>query len=176
MSRHLEVLRDELARALHGLDEHQTQLRPANDSARWSVQQIVGHLRLTYVATIEAMDARIAKASPTKSKPSAIQYVVQFTLIRIGYFPRGRKAPARVTAAADEIAISGSELFQGIDTALSAMEERIERAAAIFGSHRRVISHMALGPLSINQWRKFHLIHGRHHIRQIMAIRREHGF
>jgi hypothetical protein len=33
---------------------------------------------------------------------------------------------------------------------------------------------MILGPLTIRQWRKFHLIHGRHHIKQIRAIRAAH--
>jgi hypothetical protein len=32
-----------------------------------------------------------------------------------------------------------------------------------------------LGPLGAGQWRRFHLSHGRHHIRQILAIRRAHG-
>jgi hypothetical protein len=30
-----------------------------------------------------------------------------------------------------------------------------------------------LGPLSMQQWRKFHLIHGRHHLKQIARIRAE---
>ncbi len=29
-----------------------------------------------------------------------------------------------------------------------------------------------LGPLNIDQWRKFHLVHGEHHLKQIAAIRK----
>jgi hypothetical protein len=153
----------------------QTQLRPLNDPARWSIQQIAGHLRLTYMATVDAMDARIAKGSPTKARPSPMQYLAQFTLIRIGHFPSGRQAPERVTSASDEAAASGSSLDTELKTAVSLMDVRAHSAQAVFGRHRRAISHMVLGPLSIDQWRKFHLVHGRHHIRQIMALRREHG-
>ena len=175
MNRHLETLQVELAKSLDGLDERQTQLRPANDSARWNIQQIVGHLRLTYIATLEAMDARIVKAAATKAKPSPLQYAAQFTLVFCGYFPRGRRAPERVTVAIDEVPLSGSALSGEITTALTTMASRIDQAETIFGNRRRAISHMALGPLSTAQWRKFHLVHGRHHIRQITAIRREHG-
>jgi hypothetical protein len=33
---------------------------------------------------------------------------------------------------------------------------------------------MVLGPLSINQWSRFQLIHGEHHVKQILAIRDAH--
>jgi hypothetical protein len=29
-----------------------------------------------------------------------------------------------------------------------------------------------LGPLSVDQWRRFQLIHGEHHLRQIISIRK----
>jgi hypothetical protein len=29
------------------------------------------------------------------------------------------------------------------------------------------MDHPFLGPLTASQWRKFHLVHGRHHARQI---------
>jgi hypothetical protein len=171
----LERLRDELASSLSGLDARQTQLRPGGDAARWSTQQIAGHLRLTYAVTVIAMDARIEKASATKAKPSMLQYAAQFTLIQCGLFPRGRKAPERVTASPEDAPASGEDLTAQIDAALKNMDRRIDAAETIFGDSRRVISHMVLGPLSISQWRRFHLIHGRHHIKQIQAIRREYG-
>ena len=171
----LEVLRSELTAALGGLDEDHLKLRPARNASSWSIQQIAGHLRLTYLATIEAIDARLAKRTPTKATPSPVQYLAQFTLIRVGYFPRGRKAPDRVTPSGNETAAAGRELIFDLETALSSMDSKISRAAEFFGERRRVISHMILGPLSTRQWQKFHLVHGRHHIRQILAIRREHG-
>jgi hypothetical protein len=175
MNRNLEVLREELTKALSGLDERHTQLRPGGDAARWNVQQIAGHLRLTYVATVVAMDARIMKASATKAKPNLIQHVAQFTLISCGYFPRGRQAPDRVCSSNDDVPASGSALTSQIEEALATMDSRIDTAETIFGSSRRVVSHMVLGPLSMNQWRRFHLIHARHHIKQILGIRKEYG-
>jgi hypothetical protein len=54
------------------------------------------------------------------------------------------------------------------------MDTRIRIAEQLFGTHRRSVRHMLLGPMSLAQWRRFHLVHGRHHIRQIAAIRTEH--
>lgn len=175
MNQSFEMLRDELETVLGGLDEQQTQLRPSGDGNRWCIQQVAGHLRLTYGATIEAMDARISKGTATKASPNLMQRVSQFAVIRVGYFPHGRKAPERVTCSTGEIAIPSSPLIARVTEALREMDRRIDAAEAIFGSDRRVISHMILGPLSIDQWRKFHLIHGRHHIKQIWSIRAEHG-
>ncbi len=175
MDRDFETLRDELQRSLGGLDDQQTQLRPNGDAARWSIQQIVGHLLLTYAATEAAMDARIEKGSPTKAKPMLAQRIGQFTLIRLEYFPRGRKAPERVTAASDLPPVPGGTLIAEVDDAITKLDRRVDAAEKIFGPKRRAVSHMVLGPLNVAQWRRFHLIHGRHHIKQIVAIRAEYG-
>jgi hypothetical protein len=175
MNRDLETLRDELERSLGGLDERQTQLRPGGDPARWNIQQIATHLLLTYAATETALDARIAKAIPTKARPALAQYAGQFTLLRLGYFPRGRKAPERVTAPADASAVPGGVLIAQVHAAIDTLDRRVAVAEAIFGPELRAVSHIVLGPLSTRQWRRFHLIHGRHHIRQIAAIRAEYG-
>jgi len=36
----------------------------------------------------------------------------------------------------------------------------------------RILDHPILGPLNIEQWRKFHAMHGHHHCRQIVERRR----
>lgn len=175
MNHDLETLRDELERSLGGLDERQTQLRPGGDPARWSIQQITGHLLLAYAATESALAARIAKEAPTKAKPTLAQHAGQFTLLRLGYFPRGRKAPERVTAPADAAPVPGGTLIAQVHAAIDTLDRRVAAAETIFGPELRAVSHMVLGPLSTTQWRRFHLIHGRHHIKQIAAIRAEHG-
>jgi hypothetical protein len=65
-------------------------------------------------------------------------------------------------------------LVARIHEALSCLDDRIKRARALFGG-RPFASHIILGPLSASQWTRFHLVHGRHHIKQIRLIRRDHG-
>ena len=176
MTRDFETLRDELERSLGGLDDSQTQLRPGNDAERWSIQQIVGHLLLTYAATEDAMDARISKGTPTKARPMLVQRIGQITLVRMGHFPFGRKAPERVTASPDVSAVPGGVLIGNVDLAITQLDRKVSAAEKMFGGKTRAVSHMVLGPMTAGEWRRFHLVHGRHHIKQIFGIRAEYGF
>jgi hypothetical protein len=162
-----------IAYSLRGLDSAQTQLRPVTRPDRWSIQQVVEHLLLTYSATEMVMDARLEKGTPTRAKPSPLQHFVQFTLVRLGYFPHGRKAPAMVTPEGTTTSLSGGELTQATDEHLLRLNGLFDEGEKVFGTGRSV-SHMLLGPMSIPQWRRFHLIHGEHHVKQILAIRKAH--
>ena len=166
-------LESELDRALAGLDCSQTQLRPTSHPEKWTIQQIVEHLLLTYRSTLGVLQQRIDKGTPTKAKPMLIQRLGQFTLISLGRFPHGRTAPAGVMPSSSSAPCTGDDLIVKMHAGLVPVDERSEEAQRLFGTSR-CASHLVLGPLSIPQWRRFHLVHGRHHIKQIQAIRREH--
>ena len=169
----LQQLQQEIATSLQGLDATQTQLRSVTDPDKWSIQQIVKHLNLTYTNTEVAISARLAKGTPTRAQPTAQQRIRQFAVTTLGYGPSGREAPTPVCPPADSPPLSGKELTHETATGLARIDQLFTQAEAIFGSHR-AISHIVLGPLSIHQWRRFHLTHGRHHLRQIRAIRTAH--
>jgi hypothetical protein len=69
---------------------------------------------------------------------------------------------------------SGSELIQAASRHLSSLDAICTEAESLFGANR-CASHIVLGPLSVDQWRMFQLVHGRHHLKQIAAIRRAHN-
>ena len=163
-----------IGECLHDLDAAQMQLRPQADVGRWTIQQIVEHLCLTYSSTAEVFETRIARGSATKASPSVRQRLGQFTLLRCGYFPRGRKAPAAVCPACDGVAKSGIVLANGAEGLLARFDGLADEAERLFGTGR-AISHGVLGPLSVADWRRFHLIHGEHHLKQVRAIRAAHG-
>ncbi len=170
----LEQLQQELLAALAGLDARRSQLRPAGqatgDTPRWSIQQIVRHLLLSYEGTITAMEARLTKATPTKAKATIRQRLGQFILLRMQRFPGGRPAPAAVTPNTAETALDGAVLQAEVTTAIAHMAQQIAAAERLFGPDRQAVSHMVLGPMRVAQWRRFHLVHGRHHILQIERI------
>lgn len=169
----LERLERELTPALEGLDDEQTQLHPTANPDKWSIQQIVDHLLLTYAVTQHALETRIAKGRPTEARVSIKQHVRQLVLITAGIFPEGRPAPSAVLPSSAE-PLTGQALIQAVHQNLTGVDRLSNQAEAIFGS-RRAVSHQILGPLSVHQWRRFHLIHARHHLKQILAIRRDHG-
>jgi len=175
MHQDLETLREELERALGGLDARQTQLRPGGDAARWSIQQTVEHLLLTYAATERAIEARTAKGTATQARPTIMQQAGQILIIGAGWFPAGRKAPEMVTPAADGTAVASGVLIERVGAALKSLDACTAAGEKIFGAELRAVRHVVLGPLDFSQWRRFHLVHGRHHTKFIGRVRREFG-
>ena len=170
----LQQLHNEIVGSIEGLDSAQTQLTPSASSEKWSIQQIVQHLCLTYAFTETAFDARLAKGTPTRAKPTLQQRIGQYFLTTLGMFPSSRQAPERVTPPRIVSPFCGSDLARYSGEHLVRIDKLFNHAEALFG-RGRCISHMILGPLSIHQWRRFHLIHGRHHLKQIRAIRAAHN-
>jgi hypothetical protein len=170
----LHQLQRELAASLHNLDATQTQLQPPSRPNKWSIQQIVEHLFLTYSSTETAINARLAKRTPTRATPNLANRVVQFAVTRCGYFPKGRKSPPMVFPEPTTCPRSGEDLTQSAAEHLARLELLFNEAETLFGPESQCATHHVLGPLNINQWRRFHLIHGEHHLKQIAAIRKAH--
>jgi len=173
MNKNLAQLQRAIADSLRGLDSTQTQLRPIAQPEKWSIQQVAQHLCLSYTYTEVAINARLVKGTPTRAKPTLLQRAGQCTLITLGYFPRGRQAPEMVTPVSDGT-FSGEDLARSATENLARIDKLLDEAGALFGNGR-CINHKILGPLSVGQWSRFHLIHGRHHVKQIEAIRAAHG-
>jgi Protein of unknown function (DUF1569) len=171
----LQQLQHEIASTLRGLDATQTQLHPLARPDKWSIQQIIEHLLLSYTGTEMVLNARVAKGTPTRAKPALLQRCGQYTLIHLGYFPTGRKAPPLVTPPSTTNPLSGEDLTKAAAEHLASVDTLCNEAEKLFGAANRCASHMVLGPLSINQWRRFQLIHGEHHLKQIIAIRKAHN-
>jgi hypothetical protein len=172
MDRTLTQLNDELGAELATLDLAQTQRRPVGRPDAWTVQQIAEHLMLTYASTAVAMDARLEKGSPTKAKPTLVNRAAQCAVCSLGYFPSGRLAPEPVQPGSTVVPLDGPRLYDALTTALSDMDARLSATEQVLGTGRAV-SHFVMGPMSIAQWRRFHLAHGRHHLKQIAGIRRQ---
>jgi hypothetical protein len=175
MNSTLTQLQREIAASLHNLDATQTQLHPPSRPNKWSIQQIVEHLLLTYSSTETAIKARLAKRTPTRAKPTLAHRISQFAVTRCGYLPTGREAPEIVTPPPNTPPLSGQALTQSVAEHLARLDLLFTEAETLFGPASRCANHTVLGPLNIDQWRKFQLIHGEHHLKQIAAIRRAHN-
>jgi hypothetical protein len=54
---------------------------------------------------------------------------------------------------------------------IAAMDQLITQCEARLGPQTKVLDHPVLGPLTAQQWRKFHWVHGRHHVKNILKRR-----
>ena len=171
MHQTLQDLETELTGSLTGLTSAQTIATPPDHPEKWCIQEIIGHLLLSYASTTQLFESRIAKGRATRTKPTVPQRLGQFYILTLERFPQGRRAPDAVCPPPPCPTCNGAALIQRVHVELTRLDAAIDRAADLFGGDVRAISHIVLGPLSVDGWRTFHLVHGRHHLGQILALR-----
>ena len=164
MDPHLERLQSEIAAAISGLSLEQLSW---HSPGKWSVGEILEHLYLTYTGTIKGFD-RVAEAGkPLATASSWKQRGQTLVVVALGYMPSGREAPT----VSRPRGLPPQKVREEIVPRIAEMAECISRCEEKFGARRKLLDHPILGPLSGAQWRKFHLVHGLHHVRQIKRLR-----
>lgn len=168
----LDEIRELLSAPLAGCSAEQVVRHPGGDPSRWSAQQVVEHLIATWRMTITGIEDRLQKGRPLRTRPTLRQRALQMLICNLGYFPKGSSAPELVRPSMDPVPAGGDELIARIVATLSVMDTILNR---IEPEARGVVvlNQGQLGPLTVQQWRRFHRTHARHHRRQIdQAIRR----
>jgi len=82
--------------------------------------------------------------------------------------------PARWSEAPAETRPKGLaplRVISALARKIAAMDESIRACEQHFGSDVKLVNHPFLGPLTSDEWRRFHCVHGRHHLRQIRRLR-----
>lgn len=162
----LDQTRELLAAPLAGCSAEQVGRHPGGDPARWSAQQIIEHLSATWRSTANGIEDRLQKNRPLRTRPTLAQRGRQLAVCECGFVPRRRKAPPAVQPGESAEPLTGDELIARLSATLSAMDRvlnRIEPQA----KGAPVLTHFLLGPLNVRQWRRFHRVHARHHVKQI---------
>jgi hypothetical protein len=131
----------------------------------WNSLQVLEHLMLTYTATTKGLLRTMEAGQPDRSGRSLAERVRGFYVLRVGRFPRGIDSPKQ---AIPKSAMS-DEPLRRFNDALVAMDATLADAEKRFGMRTRLLRHPVLGPLTAQQWRRFHQVHGRHHLRQVVA-------
>jgi hypothetical protein len=135
---------------------------------KWSAGMILEHLYLTYTGSTKGFE-RCAAADKPLARPITLQDRLR-TIVVVGfqYLPEGRKAPEGTRPKG----ISTEQVTGEIGRQIERMDSAIAQCEAKYGSNARLLDYPALGPLTGSQWRKFHWVHGRHHIRQLARLKR----
>src|SRR6266496_5410590 len=111
----------------------------------------------------ETFKARRNHAPMTRRPRTPAEQIARLFIFGLRWFPPGRKAPERTMppaqidrASAEAHFLAALEAWDQVDRALLP-----ERRADLFVKHPR------MGDLTIEEWMRFHVIHARHHARQI---------
>lgn len=165
MDPRLSRLEKEIASAIHGITLDQLTLQK---DGKWSVAEILEHLFMTYTGTSKGLERCLQAGRSLATRPSVYHHFATFALIGLGYFPSGRTAPKQATPKG----MRPEKLVVEIGPQIAAMDRLARECEKKFGRRMRILDHPILGPLNIEQWRKFHAMHGHHHCRQIVERRR----
>lgn len=168
MDRRLDTLVRLISKETESLSLDQLRWHP---EAKWSIAQVLEHLSLTYSGTKIVFDRCLNAGKTSATKPNARQRMIALVVTGLGYMPSGREAPVPVRPKGDGSTATSASLRDKI----SKMDESIAACEARFGSNIQIADHLILGPLTAPQWRKFHWVHGRHHLGQIRRLKKMMG-
>lgn len=132
---------------------------------KWTAAQIVEHLAIGLDSSAARFLERRGKPPMSRRARTPREWVARALILGLRWFPPGLKAPPGTVAAPDlERAAAEAHFRKGL--------ERWEQVTATLLPARRhdlFVKHPRLGDLTIEEWMDFHVIHARHHARQIRA-------
>jgi DinB superfamily len=164
MDSYLESLRQAIVNATSDMSSEQLTRKT---DGKWSAAEVLEHLYLTYTGTQKAFVRCLKAGKPLAGNPTFKQRVSAAAVTEFGYFPKGRKSPDQVLPKG----MPAEWVVAEIGPQIAAMDQAIAQCEERYGSRIKVLDHPVLGPLTARQWRKFHLIHGRHHVKQISKMK-----
>lgn len=164
MDPRLDNLKQALESAVEGMSSGQwTWHLPG----KWCAAELLEHLYLTYTGTIKGFERVMAAGKPLGSRPSMENRLRTFVVVGLAHMPDGVKAPAVTVPKGLPVAKVRDEFGAKIVE----MDAIITQCEARFGGRVHVLDHPILGPLTAPQWRKLHVVHGRHHHKQLLQLR-----
>ena len=164
MDSRLDELKQSLESAVEGMSSEQWSWHLPG---KWCAAEVLEHLYLSYTGTINGFERVMASGKPLASRASMAHRALTFVVVGLGHMPAGRKAPAIV----EPRGLPVEQVRNEIGAKLVAMDTTIVQCEARFGRKVKLRDHPILGPLTATQWRKLHLVHGRHHQKQLLRLR-----
>ncbi len=163
MDLRLDKLKESLQSAVEGMSSEQLSWHAPG---KWCALELLEHLYLTYTGTIKGFERVVSIGKPLASRASVAQRALTLVVVRLGHMPTGGQAPAMVVPKG----LPAEEVRNEIGAKIVAMDAIIGQCEARFG-RLPLLDHPILGPLSATQWRKLHLVHGQHHLKQLLRLR-----
>jgi hypothetical protein len=160
----LQRVQDAIEAATGGMSAEQLERHP---EGKWPAAGILEHLSITFSGTARLMRKCMEGGKPLGSAATLKQRLAVMLVTGWGYFPTGRPAPEFSRPKG----MSGEAALQTIRENPASMDQALAECEQRFGARVKIADHVVLGPLTIPQWRRFHLIHTRHHMKQIARLR-----
>jgi hypothetical protein len=167
----LEPVVSQISSEICDLDAETTQLHPKGLAYKWSVQQVIEHLVLSYRLTSEGLETQLNKGRPSRNrKRTRLQWSLQLMILSFGALPQGVPSlDETMPTEGSFAAMNGRQLEDLLRQEIGAMDAVLDRCRRKFGMEP-VSHHPWLGSLRVDQWRRFHVVHGLHHVAQLRSV------
>jgi hypothetical protein len=161
----------DLAAELGLFDATSANVHPWGRPHCWSVHQIAEHLVLSMDCTRTTLEERLAKGRPGRnSRRSRTEWALQLMILSVGHMPKGVGAQEATTPKANLPTTGMRELTERVAAAIESLDAKLDECRQRFGMER-VGRHFLLGPLRVDQWRRYHVLHLQHHLTQMCDLR-----
>jgi len=161
---YLQRVQDAITEVTRGMDASQMARHP---EGKWSAAEILEHLDRTYKSTVPHLQKCLDAGQPTAGRATLGQRVAVAVVVGLRYMPEGRKAPEHAVPKG----VPPDEVLRHLPIHLADMDRVLAECEQRFGARRKLANHFVLGPLTAQEWCKFHWVHARHHIRQIERLK-----
>jgi len=131
-------------------------------AGKWTPAQIVEHLALGLRLSGETFLARRSHAPMARRRRTPVERIARLLILGFRWFPPGRKAPSRTRPEQITRRLAEEHFLAGL-----AGWAQVERELLPMRGRDLFVKHPRLGDLTVEEWIRFHLIHARHHARQI---------
>lgn len=164
MESYLQQLSKTLDAATSGMSDEALLRAPAG---KWCAAEVLEHLRLTYTGTAKMLEKNRDQAIVEPAEVSDQVQAARHLIFEQGKFFEGLQAPPFATPKTPP----DPNVRARVQDDLRRLDAAIAEAAQRRGDDANLGNHFALGPLNGSQWRHFHYEHGRHHAKQIEALK-----
>jgi len=159
-----------LAVQISSVSLEEAQVHPLPGQDRWSAQQIIEHLILTYKLTSDSVDKQLKSGRVPKNRRGMLEFFLRVQTIGLGHMPGGVPA-MRAVRPYEFTPQAGTAVASRFLQTAEAMDALLVAARKKFGI-QVCGSHPFFGVMRVDEWRRYHAVHARHHESQLKnAIR-----
>ena len=152
------------------LSQEEAQIPPTPGQGRWCAQQILEHLILSYELTSNELSKQIKSGRIPRNRRNLLEFLLRVQTIGLGYMPSGIPS-MRALRPSEFVPEAGAAVAARFLAAAEEMDVLLVACRKTFGI-QACGEHPFFGVMRVDEWRRYHAIHARHHLPQLReAIR-----
>jgi hypothetical protein len=159
-----------LAAAITVLSVEEAQVAPTPGQGRWCAQQVLEHLILSYELTSRELKKQIVSGRVPRNRRNLLEFLLRMQTIGLAQMPFGIPT-MRALRPLEWEPESGAMIAARFLEAAESMDALLVTCRKTFGI-QACGEHPFFGVMRVDEWRRYHAVHARHHLKQLKdAIR-----